>query len=167
MQKEAKEKIKKLVERYDKLNKKDVRSYDETRTKQHFIRPMFEALGWDFLGEDVWQEKDVQGKRVDYAFMINGITKFFVEAKSLKTDLDLEIHIKQAVNYAWNKGVTWAVLTDFEAIKVFNAQTQSKIFQDKLVFEIKYFEFLKDFDRLRLLSGESFLNNELDKYAEK
>jgi len=167
MHKEAKEKIKKLVKRYEKLNGKGIQSYNEPQTKQHFIRPAFEALGWDFLGEDVWLETDVQGKRVDYAFMINNITKFLVETKSLKVDLDLEIHAKQAINYAWNKGVTWAVLTDFESIKVFNAQAQSKLLQDKLVFEIKHSEYLKDFDRLWLLSRESFLENELDKYAEK
>jgi len=166
MQKEAKGKIKDIISRYKKLNGKGVQGYNEQQTKQHFIRPMFEVLGWDFL-KDVWSETNVQGKRVDYAFMINGITKFFVEAKSLKTDLDLEIHAKQAINYAWNKGVTWAVLTDFESIKIFNAQAQSKLLQDKLVFEISYSEYLKDFNRLNLLSKKSFLGNELDKYAEK
>jgi len=163
---QALEKIKKLVERYDKLSDAEKKGYNEQQTKDHFIRPLFEALGWDFT-KDVWSETDVHGKRVDYAFMPGGMTKFYVEAKSLKVDLDIEIHARQAINYSWNKGVAWAVLTDFEGIKIFNAQAQSKLLIDKLVFEISYSEYISDFDRLWLLSKESFEKNALDQYAVK
>ncbi|MFH0923871.1 MAG: N-6 DNA methylase [Candidatus Falkowbacteria bacterium] len=163
---QALEKIKKLVERYDKLSDAEKKGYNEQQTKDHFIRPLFEALGWDFT-KDVWSETDVHGKRVDYAFMPGGMTKFYVEAKSLKVDLDIEIHARQAINYSWNKGVAWAVLTDFEGIKIFNAQAQSKLLIDKLVFEISYSEYMSDFDRLWLLSKESFEKNGLDQYAVK
>ena len=167
LKQEAKEKIKKLVERYKKLSEKEIKKdYGEERTKNVFIQPLFEALGWDFQ-DDVWPEKEAVQGRADYAFMLNGLTKFFVETKSLKTDLDLEIHAKQAIKYSWNKGVAWAVLTDFEGIKIFNAQTQSKLLIDKLVFEISYSEYIFDFDRLWLLSKESFGKNGLDQYAVK
>jgi len=162
----AKEKIKKLVDRYEKLTEAEIKKYNEQQTKDHFIRPLFEALGWDFE-EDVWSEIDVQRKRVDYAFLINGIPKFFIEAKPLKGNLDEEAYIKQAVNYSWNKGVTWAVLTDFESIKIFNAQSESKSLLDKLVFEIPYQQYITDFDRLWLLAKESFKQNDLDEYAVK
>ena len=161
-----KQQIKKLVEKYKKLSDKEIKSYNEQQTKDHFIRPLFEALEWNFT-EDVWAETDVQNKRVDYAFILNGITKFFIEAKSLKTDLDLEAHTKQAINYSWNKGVSWAVLTDFESVKVFNAMAQSKNLLDKLIFEIPYKDFISDFDRLNLLSRESFKKNALEEYAIK
>jgi adenine-specific DNA-methyltransferase len=165
MQTKAKEKIKKLIEKYEGLSELEKRKYNEQQTKDHFIRPLFEALGWDFESE-VWSEKDVLGKkRVDYAFVLNGINKFLVEAKPLKVDLEIEIHAKQAINYAWNKGVNWAVLTDFEGIKVFNAQGQSRLLIDKLVFDIPYAEYLTDFDRLWLLSKESFKENKLEEYA--
>jgi methylase of polypeptide subunit release factors len=164
--KTQKEQIKKLIEKYEKLSDKEIKDHNEQQTKDRFIRPLFEALGWDFT-EDVWSETDVAGKRVDYAFKTNGITKFFVEAKSLKTDLDLEIHARQAVNYSWNKGVDWAVLTDFESVKIYNAQAQSKNLLDKLVFEIPYKDFISDFERLSLLSKESFLKNALEEYAVK
>ncbi|MBU0648792.1 N-6 DNA methylase, partial [Patescibacteria group bacterium] len=163
--KQAKQKIKELIERYEKLSDKDINDLNEQQTKDRFIRPLFEALGWDFEQQDVWSEKDVQGQRADYAFMLNGITKFFVETKSLKVDLDLEVHARQAINYAWNKGVAWAVLTDFEGIKIFNALAHSKSLLDKLVFEISYKEYLSDFDRLWLLSREGFKTNALDEYA--
>ncbi|MCK4554885.1 N-6 DNA methylase, partial [Candidatus Parcubacteria bacterium] len=164
---QAKQKIKKLVQRYEKLSEKEIkRDYNEERTKNVFIQPLFEALGWNFQ-DDVWPEKEAIQGRADYAFMLNGLTKFFVEAKSLKTDLDLEIHAKQAIKYSWNKGVAWAALTDFEGIKIFNAQAQSKLLIDKLVFEISYSEYISDFDRLWLLSKESFEKNALDQYAVK
>lgn len=163
---QAKGKIKKLVERYESLSPAERNGYNEQQTKDHFIRPLFEALGWDFLS-DVWSETGVQDKRVDYAFIINGSTKFLVEAKPLRADLDMEIHAKQAMKYAWNKGIAWAILIDFESIKIFNAQAHSKLLLDRLVFEISYKEYLSDFERLNLLSEESFKNNTLDEYAIK
>ena len=167
MQQQAKEKIKKLVERYKRLSEKEIKKdYGEERTKNVFIQPLFEALGWDFQ-DDVWPEKEAGQGRADYAFMLGGMTKFFVEAKPLRVNLDIEIHARQAINYSWNKGVAWAVLTDFEGIKIFNAQAQSKLLIDKLVFEIPYSEYISDFDRLWLLSKESFEKNALDQYAIK
>lgn len=169
---EIKENIKKLVDKYNNLKDQDkIKDFNEAQTRNEFIEPLFEFLGWDMRnlnieGEVITEEKNSNG-RVDLAFRINGIPKFFLEAKSMKTDLDNDIYARQAINYSWNKGVTWAVLTDFEAIKIFNAQAESNKLRDKLVFEINYDEYITDFDRLWLLSKESFQNNALDIYAEK
>ena len=46
---QAKQKIKKLVERYEKLSNEEIKNYNEQQTKDHFIRPLFEALGNGFL----------------------------------------------------------------------------------------------------------------------
>jgi len=166
IKKQAKDKITKLISRYKELSPSDIKQYNEQQTKDHFIRPFFEALGWDFE-EDVWSEIEVHGKRADYAFKLNGIPRFYVEAKPLKADLDDQKFANQAINYAWNKGVNWAVLTDFESLKLYNALAETKRLFDKLVFEISYDQFLADFDRLWLLSKESFNNNALDEYAIK
>ena len=58
---------------------------------------MFEALGWDFEHE-VWPETDVSGKRVDYAFKIDGITKFYIETKAIPVNLDEERWAEQAIS---------------------------------------------------------------------
>lgn len=168
----AKENIKKLVEKYNRLKEEDkINSYNEAQTRKDFIDPLLEFLGWDMRNlksdNEVTTEEKISKDRVDLAFRINGIPKFFLEAKSLKSDLDNESYARQAINYSWNKGVTWAVLTDFESVKIYNAQAQSKLLSDKLVFEIPHSEYLSDFNRLWLLSKESFEKNELDKYAEK
>ncbi len=169
---QVKKNIAKLVEKYEKIKAEGkIKQYNEAQTRNEFIEPLFELLGWDMRNvyerNEVVVEETISKGRVDLAFRLNGIPKFFLEAKSLKADLDIESYSRQAINYSWNKGVSWAVLTDFESLKIFNAQTNSKKLIDKLVFEIQCQEYISDFDRLWLLSKESFSSNELDKYAEK
>jgi len=168
----AKKDIAELVEKYTRLKRENkIKGYNEAQTRKDFIDPLFEYLGWDIRNSksdnEVTTEEKISKDRVDMAFRINGIPKFFLEAKSMKSDLDIESYARQAINYSWNKGVNYAVLTDFESLKVFNAQAQSKLLSDKLIFEIHCEEYLSDFERLWLLSKKNFENNELDKYAEK
>jgi type I restriction-modification system DNA methylase subunit len=168
----VKEGIVKLVEKYDRLKKENkIKDYNEAQTRNEFIEPLFEILGWDMRNlnneREVITEENISGKRIDLAFRINGISKFFLEAKSMKSDLDVEDYTKQAIRYSWNKGITYAVLTDFESIKIFNAQAESKLLLDKLIFEIPCHEYISDFERLWLLSKESFSKNALDTYSEK
>ena len=161
----AKEEISKLVEKYEQLESGKLKTCSEEDTKDKFIRPLFRALGWDFEDpEEVAAEEKISKGRVDYAFRIEGIPKLFVEAKALKADLGKTEFANQAINYAWHKGATWAVLTDFESIKVFNAEL-------KLVnpnfFDLSYKDFLDDFDQLWLLSRESLERGDIDKEAER
>jgi type I restriction-modification system DNA methylase subunit len=169
---EAKKEISELIKKYQRIVKEGkIKSYNEARTRNEFIEPLFGFLGWDMRNanndNEVTTEETISRGRVDLAFRINGIPKFFLEAKSLKVDLDIESYARQAINYSWNKGINWAVLTDFESIKIFNANAKSKSLRDKLVFEISHDEYIKDFERLWLLSRESFEKNALDTYAEK
>src|SRR3989344_2362920 len=106
--------------------------------------------------------------RPDYNFKINEITQFYLETKSFNVGLEDEKSAFQAINYSWNKGVTYAILTDFESIKVFNAQRINKTdLMDKLVFEISHDKYISDFDTLWLLSRQAFQEKSLDTYAEK
>lgn len=170
--KEVKLQIAKLVERYDRILKAGkTKSYNEAQTRNEFIEPFFESLGWDMRNQttdnEVTTEESVSGGRIDLAFRLNNIPLMFLEAKPLKADLNVESYSRQAINYAWNKGVNYAVLSDFENIKVYNAQAESKSLLDKLIFEISYTEYISDFERLWLLSKESFSRGALDEYAQK
>lgn len=91
----------------------------------------------------------------------------FLEAKALKIDLDEWKWAEQAINYSWNKSVTWAVLTDFEGIKIFNAEIPPKGLSDNLFFELSWQNYLDRFNQLYLLSKESFEQGLLSKEAEK
>ncbi|MEK7077996.1 MAG: N-6 DNA methylase [Patescibacteria group bacterium] len=167
---ESKNKIKSLVTRYEEVvNSGGVRDYSEEQTKKDFIMPFFEILGWDITTKsDVSaEESQKSGGRVDYGFYLNGRPVFYLEAKPLRAYLDKEEYARQAIAYSWNKGVDYAVLTDFEGLKVFNAQLIEGSLVDRLIFEINYKDYLEDFDRLWLLSKQSFAEKLLDKYADK
>lgn len=169
---EAKEKIAKLVEKYEKLvDERKVSSFNEAQTRNEFIEPLFEFLGWDMRNlenqGEVITEENVSKGRVDLSFRLNHIPVMFLEAKALRVDLDEWKWAEQAINYSWNKSVTWAILTDFEGIKVFNAEIPPKSLSRNLFFELKWDEYLDRFDQLWLLSKESFEEKLLAEQAEK
>ena len=167
---QAKLKIQELVNKYEIVKKEGkLRSYSEEETKKDFILPLFKVLGWNTEEKkEVSAEEYIKSSgRVDYGFYLNGRSIFYLEAKSLSADLYKEKYANQAIGYSWNKSVTWAILTDFENLKVFNAQVIDKALMDKQLFDIPYSEFLSRLDDLWLLSRKSFETDELDKYAEK
>ncbi len=156
---EAKIKISELIEKYKRLTPLEKKSYNEANTRKNFILPMFEALGWD-IHEDIVEEDPSICGRVDYAFRVNHLTQFLLEAKSMSENLDKEQWANQTVEYGWNMGVPWVVLTDFEGLKLFNSE--ENIGRPKERLDFKYTEYLDKFDTLWLLSKESFNQNLLD-----
>ena len=168
------ERISELVSRYEQIKKSgEIRKYNEESTKKDFILPLFEALGWNTSNrakrnDSISAEETISKKRVDYGFRINGIPKFYLEAKSLKEE-DIQSNAKyvtQAIDYAWMKSCSWAILTNFETIAVYNADWKSPYFNENLFFILHPNDFLTD-DRFKKLSKEAFENNELDKLASK
>jgi len=166
---QIKQEIQKLLDRYNKISSEGrLKSYNEEMTKKDFIIPLFRILGWNVEDSDeVSAEEKISKGRVDYSFRIDGIPKLFLEAKSLKADLDKQEFAEQAINYAWHKGSTWAILTDFEVIKVFNAEWKTENPLQNIFFSISCFEFIEKLDQLLLLSKESLENGLINKEAEK
>jgi type I restriction-modification system DNA methylase subunit len=162
-------KIQKLLEKYAEVVEEGrVSKYNEEMTKKDFILPLFDALGWKTAdSREVTAEEKISKKRVDYGFRINGIPKFFLEAKSLKEDLDNPKFFEQAVSYAWHKGCTWAVLTNFDRVKILNAEWKARNYLQSHFMTLEHWEFIKKFEDLSLLSRESFEEDKLDKLAER
>jgi len=159
--------IQALVEKYQNLTPKEKANYNEANTVNSFIRPLFEALDWDFSNMDeVEAEKSIVKGRVDYVFKIKKVSKFCVEVKSLRHELTDDDR-QQAISYAYNKGVTWAILTNFDRMQVFNAEIKTQDLMSILFLNLQSHNYLTDFEDLRLVSKESTLNDELDKKAEK
>jgi len=159
-----------LLQKYQKVvEEKRFSKYTEEETKKDFVIPLFEALGWNVRdSSEVSAEESISRKRVDYGFRINGIPKFFLEVKALKADLDDPKYAWQAIDYAWNKGCTWAVLTDFdEGVKIYNAEWKASELHQAQFMTIPREEFLSRFDDLWLLSKESFEKGLIDKVAER
>ncbi len=165
---EAKRKIQELIAKYEQVKLSGrIRNYSEEDTKKDFISPMFSALGWNMEDRnEVTAEEYIRNTdRIDYGFYLGGQPKFFLEAKKLGEDLHKELHANQAIRYSFNKAVTWAVLTDFEGLKVFNANAISKYLGDKLYFELRYDQYIDSFDKLWQLSRESFSGGLIDQKA--
>ena len=160
--------ITKLIEKY---NREKGKRYNEEATKKDFILPLFKMIGWDVdNSNEVNPEDNVSRKRVDYAFKIDGIPKFYLEAKPLDENLDgyreqngiKTTFAQQSVNYAYYKGCIWAILTNFSEIRIYDAWTRDTA--SGFRFAIRIDNFVNDFDNgLYLLSKGAFKQGELDK----
>lgn len=168
------ERTKELVDKYDQMKKSgEIKRYNEESTKKDFILPLFEALGWNTSNrskrnDSVSAEEQISRGRVDYGFRINGIPKFFLEAKSLREEniQDNEKYVTQAIDYSWMKNCSWAVLTNFETVAVFNADWRSSDSINNTFFVLHPKDFLSD-NRFKLLSKIAFEGNEIDETASK
>ena len=165
---QMKAEITKLIEKYAREKGK---KYNEEATKNDFILPLFKILGWNTEdSNEVSKEENISGKRVDYGFRIDGIPKFFLEAKSLDEDLEGSRMVKgrqvtyaeQAINYAYYKGCNWAILTNFKGIIVYDAWAKANL-QSSFRFAIWVDSLLSDFESVYLLSKEAFEQGLLDK----
>ena len=163
-----------LISKYEQIKKSgEIKRYNEESTKKDFIQPLFESLGWNFSNrgkstDSVSAEETISKKRVDYGFRISGIPKFFVEAKSLKEENIQTNHkyITQAIDYAWMKSCSWAILTNFETIAVYNADWKESNYRNNLFFVLHPSDFLTD-KRFTYLSKGALENNVLDNEASK
>ncbi|MEW6556463.1 MAG: N-6 DNA methylase [Elusimicrobiota bacterium] len=164
----AKSEVKKLIQKYETVKTDGkINDYKEEMTKKDFILPLFRTLGWDIENSnEVSAEDKISNGRVDYSFILSGIVKFFVEAKPLKADLNNPEYSKQAINYSWHKGVQWAILTDFEGLKLYNAEWREDADKAK-VLDLTYMDYITDFDSLWLLSKTSIETGTLDRWSEK
>lgn len=160
--------IKRLVEKFESLKRspQQWRAFNESQNCKDYILPLFAALGWEVDSEEVAAEVNIQGKRADYTFRLNGVARFFLEAKKPSANIQQEDFAEQAISYAWHKSVPWAILTNFETIKVFSAEWDEVDPERSLLFEIKYKDFATD-EKLTFLSRESMANGDLDRWAER
>jgi len=161
------EAIGRLAERYARLGQAERRRYNEANTKKDFVEPLFEALGWNVRDkEEVDAERLVRPGWADYAFLVDGVPRFFLETKPLGDDLFKEEYAKQVITYAYNKGVTWAVLCNFAGLQVLNAEWETGEVSRARVLNLACDDYGRADSPLRLLSREAFMNDELEKHAQ-
>lgn len=91
-----------LVGKYSEL--------DESATRIMINSFLTEALGFASLDE-VKTEYMIRGTYADYIVQMKGKRYFIVEVKSMGLELSPK-HLRQAVNYAANEGIEWALLTN-------------------------------------------------------
>ncbi len=161
------EQIGQLIDKYEGLDARRLKQFNEENTKKDFILPLFRHLGWDVTNSDeVAAEEKSSNGRVDYAFKIGGVSKFYLEAKPLREDLNQRPDwAKQVITYAENKGVTWAVLTNFKQLMVFNAEWDKPALERARFLNLTYQEYLPAFHKLWWLSRDSVEKGILDEEA--
>jgi len=184
MKEEAKQNIKKLVERFRyNLDVYKKSTYNETQVRIEFIDPFFEAMGWDVGNKQdhAEQYKDVvhedaikiggSTKAPDYSFRIGGQRKFFVEAKkpsiNIKEDISPSYQLRR---YAWSAKLPLSIVTDFEEFSVFDCRIKPNQTDKVSVGRIAYYtfeEYLDKFDEIYdVFSKEAILKGSFDRYAQ-
>src|SRR3989338_941470 len=167
MEKEnAKQEVEKIVKRFQAIPQGKLDSMPEEDIKFQFIEPLFEALGWK--REEISKETRILKGRADYLMKMGNQYKLVVEAKKTSVRLSEE-EGRQAVSYAHHKNIKFSVLTNFKEIRVYHALSNIKNIDKNLLKDSEGYlwldckDFIGQFDRLWLLSRESFEKEEINK----
>jgi len=109
---------------------------NEANTKNWFIEPLLLGLGWDTHDPAaVRAEYRAHGagqNPVDYALIVDGAPRLFVEAKAHGTSLKKPQFVNQVVAYGAVAGVQWVVITDGDEFLIYRTDTTAAA-QDKLL----------------------------------
>jgi hypothetical protein len=132
---------------------------DESGTRIMINEFLTDILGFKSLDE-VKTEYMIKGTYADYVVQVDGKRHFLVEVKAMEIELS-DKHLRQAVNYAANEGIEWALLTNgkhFELYKIIFGQP----IDSKLVFQINMEDFKAGAESIQYLVKSSVLKGGLD-----
>lgn len=174
-QEQARIQISNLIENFRTLENPELES--EANVRANFIDPLFEALNWPVRDSAYYnREEYIRGAGFADIALKNDLSSksplLFVEAKRFgsieplnrvqdKRNRDVaQLRLKlpgmsvdrtreeqQAINYAYQNGMRWAILTNFERLRLFNARRDTLV----LSFDSPT-ELLERFDELWQLS---------------
>ena len=182
---EAKEIVRKIVERFEyHLEEYKKGNYNETQTRNDFINPFFEALGWDINNrqglaesyrEVIHEDKVIienRPKSPDYSFRIGKEKMFFVEAKkpgiNIYTDWKPAFQLRR---YAYTAGLSISVLTDFEELSIYDTSilpNETDGASVARIFYCKYTDYEKNWYFIyNTISRQSVLQGKLKEYAKE
>ena len=179
----ARDNLEALIAKFYQLTAEQKESVSESSVFGSFILPLFrDVLGWPT--EDVTRFSRelsvVSGRRVDGVLHLESGERIFVEAKrfgtiqrlsnsnewtmgpgqlalpSMATDRTREE--QQAINYAFENGGKWAILSNFERLRLFNARRDWLV----LAFETPA-AYKDDFEQLWKLSWEEIHRGSLER----
>ena len=174
MSDKAKTDIAKLVKKYDSLSQAERAKYTEADTGTKFILPLLRALGWDIeSANEVKEQQRELNKPADIVLVTNGIPRIVVELKQLSVSLDgsytqggkKTYFADQAIRYAWNRRIDWAILTNFREIRLYDARSPTHA--EGLVFRITVNEILNRLNDLEYLTRGAVYGGRLDALENK
>ncbi len=183
-QTQARQQIETLITRYRALDEATRKTTSEASVVHQFITPLLHALGWPVQDPARFKyELNTEGGRPDMTLLPDQGGVIFVEAKRFGVIQELALarttlkgvvtpgqmalpgmaadrtrEEQQAINYAFQNGGTWAILANFERLRLFNAR------RDWLVLSFERpTAYLDEFDLLWQLSYEAVRSGELDR----
>ncbi|CDK38908.1 putative type IV restriction endonuclease [Halorubrum sp. AJ67] len=163
-----------MVDGYHSHSLRERKQMKEAAVRQQFINPLLRALGWDTTTDQVKPEQRTLVGDADYALSLNGREQFFIEAKAFSEDLDgsrrvgsgeTQSYVEQAIDYAWHQGCDWAVLTNFEELRLYFTHVSKDNLESGLVFTLTVDEYTSEdgFEQLGNLSKAAVADGSLER----
>lgn len=112
------------------LTKKENLNADESTARLMVNSFLNSVLGYTLIDE-IKTEHMIRGTYVDYVVQLNKKIQFVVEAKATSIDLN-DRHLKQAIDYAANEGVDWAILTNGRYVELHRVIFEKPIRSQKI-----------------------------------
>ena len=141
------------------------RDVNESDTVVLLTGVLSDILGYDKY-VDITTETLIKGTYCDLALKINDKVEILLEAKAIGIELK-EQHVKQAVDYAANKGIDWVILTNAVSWRLYKV-IFSKPIQNILVCDIDFLQLkhksISDIEQLFLISKEAVAKLSLHDY---
>jgi hypothetical protein len=184
---DARQALQKLLEDYNRLSPEDRTQMTEASVVRQFIdRLLRDVLGWPIEDPQRYKyELQTQAGRPDITLIPESGGTIFLEAKRFGVikelaearrtiagvitpgqmalpgmAVDRTEEEQQAINYAFANGGTWAILTNFEKLRLFNAR------RDWLVLSFETPAAYRDeFEQLWSLAYHNILNGSLDRLS--
>ena len=122
-------------------------------------------FGYDKYSE-ITAEHNIRGTFCDLAIVIETELRFIIEVKAIGMELK-EAHVRQAIDYAANKGVDWAILTNGIIWRIYRV-IFGKPIEQELVIEFSVNELNakdpSDLETLFLIAREGLNKSALSEY---
>jgi hypothetical protein len=175
---EQKQRIKELIKRYDDFrlshSPDEMKKITEADIRANYIDPLFEILGWDVKNPDEYNREHYIRSTgfADVALKIENNPVIFLEAKRIGGIKTIEergvgdwtLEERQVLFYAISKKCqcTYAILTNFQRFRVFNALTGLTI----LNFD-SYYDYINRFSELQYLSKDNVKSGKIERLAKR
>ncbi len=140
--------------------------FKEMALRSDFLNPVLEHLGWDptnkngntFAEREVIQEASVTvdgvSKAPDYAFILGGRRRFFIEAKRPSVNISEGKEAAfQIRRYCWSANLPYGLVTNFEEFAIYDCRAIPNVADSASVGRVAYFTLNEFEDHWHLLSG--------------
>ena len=144
------------------------RDVNEADTVSVIMDMLAEVFGYDKYLE-VTREFAIRGTFCDLAIKIDSKVEFLIEAKAIGLELK-DNHLRQAIDYGANNGVSWIVLTNGIAWKAYKIRFEKPINYD-LVCEFNFADLNpkdeEQLEKLFIICKEGLSKDAREEYLEK